>query len=67
MQQLDGHAGLQFSVEDADVSDDAFVSVKIGIETKRLEGRSARGFRRRNSLDDCFQNLVNTYPFLRAG
>src|ERR1043166_6066759 len=67
MEQLDVQTGFQFSIEDAHVGDDAFVSVEIGIESQGLQRRSARGFGSGNPGDNRFQNVFNPYPFLGAG
>ncbi len=67
VQQFDVHARLQFAVEDADMGDDAFVGVEVGIEAEGLHGRRAGGFGRRNARDDGLENFVNADPLLGAG
>ena len=58
---------LQFAVEDADMGDDAFVGVEIGIEAEGLDGGRAGGFGGRNARDDGLQNFVNADALLGAG
>ena len=49
------------------MGDHAFVSIEIGIEPQRLQRRRARRFRRRDALDDGFENLLDADAFLGAG
>src|SRR5258707_272326 len=57
---------FNFAVENADVRDDAFVSVEIRIKTERLQARFARRFRRRDARDNRLKNILDADAFLRA-
>ena len=46
------------AVDDSDVSDDAAINVIDGIENQRLQ-TIRRGLRRRDTLDDRFQQFAN--------
>ena len=67
LQQFALQAGAQFAIEHAHVRDHAFESVEIGIEPQRLQGTFAGRFRRRNALDDRFENFFDADAFLGAG
>jgi hypothetical protein len=67
VKQLHLGAGPEFAVGDADEDDHALVGVEIAVEDEGLEGPDLGGHRRRNPVDDGFENFGDADAFLGAG
>ena len=64
--QTDLHAGADHAVDDAGQDDHAAVRVVPGVEDQRLQRRVGIARRRRQPLDDGFEDLVDAGALFRA-